>query len=535
MALPQGAALGATTDPKQLIHGEPAVVESVATYLDGEARGATSRLSDFDSATVRDWTGEAHEAYTYARVAQKKKLEQYADSCKRAAQSFSSFHGALTTAQASAAKAIAKWQEGEQASKAAVDAYNSKVDAYNARVKAQQADPIGRAIAFVPPGPFEDPGQALRDEAEEILDKARKKLDLAGFRVMMDGAAGSASVAEDHRGASGKANKFKVDGDHLTLFDAKGEAHEYKVDGKFSKQVGDVKMSADGSLVMHSISGEVIGKIDREGLHVGAEGHWREVGVDGNLSFESGHLKVTDHSYAYAGGDASIGFDIGKSGASAGVDAFSGGKVGTEAGFSYGGIGVGFEGSLSYGEGITYKEESSWKDGVFKFSPKVGVTDGVGASGKPTLVLDFPEMYKTGKDWVEDPGSAARDLGKGMDALTFDPVEQARVAKWAVEHPEDAGRDIGHLALELPKTQTRVADWAVHHPDDVAKVTKVASDEVNRLTNPVVAATHYGKLGWDALKWAEHHPDDVDRMTVDPQEALHSAKSVLHAIGGLFG
>ena len=115
----------------------------------------------------------------------------YKDLLKKAGAALTTYAGALRTAQDKAADAIAKWQEGERATEAAVTKHNAAVDAYNAyldrRVPVPSVGgPVSPSAAPARPGPFVDPGDALREEAQQILDDARKALENAGATAVKE-------------------------------------------------------------------------------------------------------------------------------------------------------------------------------------------------------------------------------------------------------------------------------------------------------------------------------------------------------------
>jgi hypothetical protein len=86
--------------------------------------------------------------------------------------------------------AIALWKRGEAATKQATSAHDQAVANADAQNKAAVADGTSGAAQVAP---FSDPGEALRKQAREMLDRARKQLKAAG-----DTAAGR-SVARPRR------------------------------------------------------------------------------------------------------------------------------------------------------------------------------------------------------------------------------------------------------------------------------------------------------------------------------------------------
>ncbi|MFD5747032.1 putative T7SS-secreted protein [Streptomyces sp. NPDC127033] len=163
--------LGQSEEADELIHGSTARINASARNLTDfqDAFELVGRgMKNLDSG---HWKGAAADAF-------REKFAPLGGDWLRAADSFGDAAGALTTyattvtwAQAEATEAIARHEEGEAASKAAVAAYNKKVDAYNAARTGP--DPLPD------PGEFTDPGEARRARAREILTEARRQRDEA--------------------------------------------------------------------------------------------------------------------------------------------------------------------------------------------------------------------------------------------------------------------------------------------------------------------------------------------------------------------
>ncbi|MEV7870221.1 putative T7SS-secreted protein [Streptomyces sp. NPDC088124] len=163
--------LGQSEEADELIHGSTARINASARNLTDfqDAFELVGRgMKNLDSS---HWKGAAADAF-------REKFAPLGGDWLRAADSFGDAAGALKTyattvtwAQAQATEAIARYEEGEAASKAAVAAYNKKVDAYNAARNGP--DPLPD------PGEFTDPGEARRVRAREILTEARRQRDEA--------------------------------------------------------------------------------------------------------------------------------------------------------------------------------------------------------------------------------------------------------------------------------------------------------------------------------------------------------------------
>ncbi|MFE6645976.1 putative T7SS-secreted protein [Nocardioides sp. NPDC057772] len=549
-----GAELGASDDPKALIVGDKAAVAEQATAILDEQRRIDNLLDTIAGLAVPTWEGGLGKLGYILKAGQETaKFEAYRDALKEAGTSLSGYADALATAQDRAQEAIDKWNEGEAATKAAladhnaaVDGYNRQVEAHNAALRSGRPVPL---IGYVHPGPFVDPGESLRKEAEEILTDARERLNDAGNIAVMpatrdnDDKAGADTEATGRGGAlgafgrilggffdiaaddpaadggnSGQLKGFEIspDGKQIQFIDASGKAHQFQIDGKVGAQAGDVKLESDGSLTLNSYSGEVIGKIDKDGLHLGIGVHKHIVDVEGNLSIKDGFLTMGASGYAYVGSDAEAKLRVGRDGVEAGVDVSNGAKAGLGGSVNYGGIGIGFNAEGQTGSGATGGVNYGWKDGKFSFGSEFGLTPGIGGTIKPSVELDFPEMGRTAQEIIENPGVAARDLADTANDLSG---AVGRGVGWAAEHPGESAEGVVKGALALPKTYYDIGRLAMANPAEAAEIAD------GMTTNPVEQINNIKKaIG----------PDAVDKITIDASEAKNAAKGVVHAVGGLF-
>ncbi|HEX8007995.1 MAG TPA: DUF6531 domain-containing protein, partial [Trebonia sp.] len=181
--------LGQTSDPKELVHGDPAAIGSAASKLRtfssafGETADGLSRID------TGHWEGAAADAFRAKFATQPTKWSEASQAMGKAAGALESYAGAVESAQAQARQAIKLWEQGQQATAAATTAYNQQVAAYNSAAQAYNARLVaGQNPGTRPsqPGPFSDPGEALREEARQVL---------TGARAARDGAAASAEAA----------------------------------------------------------------------------------------------------------------------------------------------------------------------------------------------------------------------------------------------------------------------------------------------------------------------------------------------------
>ncbi|MEV4731932.1 putative T7SS-secreted protein [Saccharopolyspora sp. NPDC049426] len=166
------AELGSTDDPKALIPGDTAAVratsEAMRRYGDSLAE-AGDGLKRIDSS--EGWQGEAAEQFRAAFDGEPTKWITAGDSFHHAAGALENYSQTLTWAQSQAAEAIRLWNEGEAATEQAQADHAQRVE---------QAQQHAQPGAPAPQIAFHDPGEAKRQAARAILDRARSQLSTAG-------------------------------------------------------------------------------------------------------------------------------------------------------------------------------------------------------------------------------------------------------------------------------------------------------------------------------------------------------------------
>ncbi|MGH3351375.1 MAG: putative T7SS-secreted protein [Nocardioides sp.] len=471
MALAAGAELGATNDPKALVVGDKAAVAERATAILDEQRRIGSLLETIESLAVPTWEGGFGKAgYVYEMDQEASKFGAYRDTLKSMGTSLNTYADALGTAQNRAQDAIDKWNEGEAATKkalsehnAAVDGYNGLVAAHNSAIKSGQTVP---PIGLAHPGAFVDPGEALRQEAKEILADAREQLDSAGSTATNPPAQSSSSGSGEGSGPTWfKGGKFKFpgaedstglnprdladypDGDSRSWGDAAGEDGEEEgnskkpsvnaevsvvsgdakasvlsAEGKSEGKIGDLEGKAGGSVDVLTVGagGEV--KVGTDGVAASGQVNAHLVHAKGEASVDYGPIGAHAKGEAYVGAEAKASVGIGKNGIHAGGEAFAGAKITGEVGGDVGGVGAGVEAEAWAGVGVAADLDVGMKDGKFTLGGELGAGLGIGAKIGPNVTLDFPKMAETGQDIAED-------AGKVVDQVTVSPSEVADAGK----------------------------------------------------------------------------------------------------------
>ncbi|MER7107059.1 putative T7SS-secreted protein [Streptomyces sp. NPDC000229] len=159
--------LGQSEDANELIHGQASKITASAKNLRDFSAAFNlvgAGMKGLDSA---HWKGEAGDTFREKFQLLPTDWLHAADAFEAAAAALTAYAAAVTAAQGMAREAIALFKQGDETSQKAVDAHNKKVDAYN---KALTSD-----TPLPEPAPFTDPGKAQRDQAQEILDNARRQ------------------------------------------------------------------------------------------------------------------------------------------------------------------------------------------------------------------------------------------------------------------------------------------------------------------------------------------------------------------------
>ena len=174
--------LGQTEDPRELVHGDAAKLRSTAGKLKTFQNGFGEVANGLGGIDTGHWEGAAAEAFRAKFAPEPAKWADAATAMGGACAALESYAGTVQSAQSEAQRAIGLWTRGQEATKQAaasynqmVSAYNSAAQAYDAQVKAGQ-NPGSRPSQ---PGAFSDPGEALREEARQVLGSARQERNTA--------------------------------------------------------------------------------------------------------------------------------------------------------------------------------------------------------------------------------------------------------------------------------------------------------------------------------------------------------------------
>jgi type VII secretion system ESX-1 substrate len=444
--------LGQTDDPRELIPGSVEAVAGAAEQMRGRARRMEDVAANLAGVRIDDWDGPASSAFWDRFTPEAGQWRAGRDAMTTAAEALDSHASSLHWAQGQAAEAIALWRQGEQATQAAADLAAPVVPFGGNQLFADPfggAEPLGsRPLGTEPPGTLAalgDPGAALRQEAMDLLARAREQLATAGdaHAATLEEASGQGSgtvagrdprdprLGVDLRASEGfldKAERQQAEGNRFARFGHAGEEFDRKPGtGAFSGTlVGD---RVSGSLLHTDVRGQAqVGGVDLNG-HAEARGlggsasagagfnqdglnaqakvnaYVGQVSVDGSAQLGPG--QVSGAAQGFVGAEAGAHGTIGTGGVDVGADAFAGAKaVGTVHG-DLGGLGVGATGEAWAGAGAeVHAHFGQGADGSFHVGGDAGVGLGVGGKIGFDVTVDPGQLTDTVSDTFNDAASA---------------------------------------------------------------------------------------------------------------------------------
>lgn len=435
MSLPDGAELGSTTDATDLIKGDKASIAERANALHTEKRRVVGILQSIEGMAIPTWQGgDGKATYLQSRSAEVKKWEAYRDLLNASGDSLNSYADALGIAQERAQTAIDKWDEGEKATRDATSTYNEQVASYNQWVEHQRCNPSS-APSFGPthPGQFVDPGEKMREEAQGILKDARESLDKAGLSCVSELGGMPGAKTEhgqmDHTEFEVKGPKVKwgawsetfgqgMGKDDLlgregskkppfeiSLGSVEGKLRAWGYEGKVEDYWGDVRVNAEGKVIVGELAGKASAKIVSDGIQAELGAKATAVRVEGKAGAEYGYAEVKGEASAEVSAEAKgVASATLSEGVHVGGEAFAGAKADAKVSGDVAGIGgtAGVEGWA--GVGAAADAEVGWDDGKITIGGEFGVGLGLGGKVDLDLTIDAKEVAGAGGDLVDAIG-----------------------------------------------------------------------------------------------------------------------------------
>lgn len=445
------AQLGQTNDPTQLVPGNPEVVNETAATLTAHGERMETVAHDLGRVETPHWTGAASDAFWDKFSGEKPNWLKGSDALSSAAKALTRYADVLTWAQSQAKEAIEIWERGEAATEKAVADYNS--------AHAGEAADTGADEDAARP-PFSDPGEKLRENAQEILDRARRQLSdaartaaeairecggkgadapswlshaasvvdkaveehgLGGITVGGDPLMGDSGIVgdDDKRtwGTPGEDGKPTGPDWQVMLAEVSGDA--YLWDGKVE---GETELA--GATLAGSAGLQTLGVEGKAGLSVTGEGLTAELKGGAYLakataegSAQYGILGANAKGEAYVGAEAGAKASIGTQGVHVGAEAFAGAKAEGSVGADVGGIGAGVKGEAWAGIGAEADATIGMEGGKFTIGGEVGAALGVGGNVGFEVTVDVGEVADTASDAADAVGDALGDAGDALSSL----------------------------------------------------------------------------------------------------------------------
>jgi hypothetical protein len=448
------AELGQTTNPKDLIPGEPEAISGDLKKIVANVQKVSSIKDGLQGIDPGQWTGDASNAFRSVFKAVPAQWQNAVDTVGDRAKALADYGDALTWGQKEAQRAIEQYTKAQAASRAAAAQYNAQ---------AQQAQTAGKTMT-----PFQDPGQAAAQEAQQILENARNKVkqvgdlvaDGLGFTKNKDGSY-SKSVGSgkefgaDHRKLDKVKNKETGEEEEKDKggWQGKGANRSYKgtagtmSDGLLSDKLAGVlgAMGIDTSETTHSasagvdvahgsldgsfhdgavsgsgkLSGSVLGA--DAGAHVSTSALGVKAGAEAEAYLAKGHAEgdlkagpaeLKGSGDALVGADAKADGEVGWTGAQGHAEAFAGAKAEGDASASVAGVGAGVHGEAWAGAGAEASGQFGMgDDGKFHVGGSVGLALGVGGKVGFNASVDPTEVTHSVESAAKDVGHVASDVG----------------------------------------------------------------------------------------------------------------------------
>ncbi|MBB3663500.1 MULTISPECIES: putative T7SS-secreted protein [Prauserella salsuginis group] len=441
------AELGSTEDPKELIPGDAETITGAANTLRARAKKFSEVASGLGNVRIENWYGAASNQFWDTFTAEKPKWEKGASALRSTATTLDGHAQTVSWAQSQAAEAIAKYKEGQRATATAQQNYT---DQHGVSPNA----PGAPATA----GSFTDPGEAKRQEAQEILDRARKQLQTVGGENAnairkqgghspdapgwLTGPADFASTSPQIKGnvnTDSMASKTLMDqaredggrwNDRFDRYQQHGhqfdtpERRGPNVDVTVAQSTASydlVKAQASGATQLGdaTASGSASAKI---GADASAAGGFTRDGLKGTVKASAGATaeakgqvnygaaEVGGSGKAFAGAEAQGTAELGADGLKAGANAFAGARAEGEVHADVGGVGAGAKGEAWAGIGAEADVQVGMDDGKFVVGGEVGAALGVGGKLGGEITVDPGKITDT----AQDAGAAVGDFAGGV-------------------------------------------------------------------------------------------------------------------------
>ncbi|MFE9441490.1 putative T7SS-secreted protein [Streptomyces sp. NPDC006602] len=419
------AALGETTDPKELVEGDVGKLGELAATFTGWSNKFNGIGDGLRDVRIPGWTGQASDAFWPTLAREKTNWYLAADAMSGAAAAVVSYSSMLSWGQQQAATAIGLWAVGQH------DDAEEVLTTARQQLK-QEADALAKKLSDLAGGASDSP---------RWLTEARDWVDTKQW--MDEHSAGKTSQnlwgreGEKWRGGERQTKEWGRDENGNWYVRDKPQQAEggNPADPAAGKKVNvnvnlaEWKGSADvwsantptGEGTWHGAKLKGTAGISLLGVEGSASGGYADgraqAGVSGSAylarasasgSAEYGLAAVQAEAKGLVGAEASTTTSVGKDGLHTGLDAFAGGKVTGALSGDVGGIGAGVTGEAWAGAGISAGADVGLKDGKITIGGEYGIGLGLGAKASMDITIDPAKV-------VDSAGDAADAVGDAWD------------------------------------------------------------------------------------------------------------------------
>jgi hypothetical protein len=414
------AALGETTDPKELVEGEVGVLGDLAatfTRWSDKFNGIGDGLRDV---RIPGWTGQASDAFWPTLSKEKTNWYLAADAMSGAAVAVTSYASMLSWAQQQAGTAIDLWAVGQH------EAAEEVLKTARQQLK-QEAEALAKKLSDLAGGASSSPNwltdarewvdtKSWMDEhsagktSQNLLGKEGERWQGGERRLKEWGKDENGNwyvrdkpdQAEDGNPATGKKANVNV-----TLAEWKGSADVWSANaptGEGTWHGAHLKGTAGISLL--GVEGSASGSYgDRRG-QMGLSGSAYLAKASASGSAEYGLAAAQAEANGLVGATVSSTTSIGKDGLHSGFDAFAGAKATGALSADVGGIGAGVSGEAWAGAGISAGADVGMKDGKITVGGEYGIGLGLGAKASVDITIDPAKVIDSADDAADAVGDA---------------------------------------------------------------------------------------------------------------------------------
>ncbi|MBA2809394.1 hypothetical protein E0500_018820 [Streptomyces sp. KM273126] len=425
------AALGETTDPKELIPGDVEKLGELTTALTNWSDKFDGIGDGLQGLRIPGWTGKASDAFWPTLSTEKTNWYLASDAMSGAAKAVTSYSSMLSWAQQQAATAIAQWESGQRDSAEEVlktarqqlqhesEALAKKLDNLaggssdspswlaEARdwVDAKQwADEHGVGKTTQTHWKWENERWRPRGEDGQWRTDKEWGKDENGNWYIRDKAPGP----EDGDPADPATGK-KADV-NIKLAEWSGKASAWSAGTPPGETtVGGATLKGTAGVSALGVDGSATASVTNGRVQAGVSGSAYLAQASANGSVQYGIAGAQAEAKAFAGAEASANLSAGKDGLHAGAEAFAGAKATGSVSADVGGVGAGVGGEAWAGAGASASADLGMKDGKFTIGGEAGIGLGIGGKVSVDITIDPGKM-------IDSAGDAADAVGDAWDS-----------------------------------------------------------------------------------------------------------------------